>query len=394
MIPPMDATPNTPQAPHGLAATLGRGMVITLIVASVATVISFVLHITHASPTLTFCASAIALGSLAVVVGHATDQLGNHMSPGATGVIQSALGNLPEFFICIFALQQGLVTMVQNALLGAILANSLLLLGLALFLGGRRHGVLSFGTSQTRLQATLLLLSVAALCFPALATAPGAPDEGHAVGFSVVVSVVLLIIFAASIPFSMAGGPGASAKEAAPVEHIWPLKTTWILLAGAAVGAAFASEWFVHALQPAMAKIGISEGFVGLVIVAIAGNAVEHVAGVQAAMKNKPDLAMSLILNSSLQISLFLTPALVIISLFIGPQPMTLVVPALLIAAVAFTALLSELIIFDGEGTWLEGLALIGLYVIIAASFWWGAPMKTADHAAAAPPPRVAASAH
>jgi Ca2+:H+ antiporter len=261
---------------------------------------------------------------------------------------------------------------VQAALIGSILANSLLVLGLAFFLGGFKHGTQKFGTQQTRMMSTLLVLSVAALSIPALATAPGAPDAGHASDLSLIVAVVLLVVFAASIPFSLRGGPGASAGEPAPVENIWPLPLALGVLAAAGVGAAFVSDWFVQALEPAMGALGMSEAFAGLVVVAIAGNAVENVVGVQMAMRNNMDLAISLILNSSLQIALALTPALVIISLFLGGAALTLVVSPLLIAALALAALLTAFIVYDGESTWLEGLALIGLYVIIAASLWWG----------------------
>jgi len=155
-------------------------------------------------------------------------------------------------------------------------------------------------------------------------------------------------------------------------EHVWPLRLSVGLLAGAAVGAAFVSDWFVEALRPAMATLGLSEAFVGLVIVALAGNAVENVVGIQQAMRNRSDLAISLIQNSSLQVAIALTPVLVLASLFISPVPMTLVLTPTLLAGIALTAVLGALIVFDGESTWLEGLMLLGLYLIIAASVWYG----------------------
>jgi Ca2+:H+ antiporter len=221
--------------------------------------------------------------------------------------------------------------------------------------------------------STLLVLSVASLAIPTVATAPGGPDVGHAEDFSLICAVVLLAVFAASIPFSLRGGPGASAEvEEDAGETLWPLPLAIGLLAVAGVAAAFVSDWFVEALKPSMSTLGLSEQFVGLVIVAIAGNAVENVVGVQMAVRNKPDLAISLILNSSLQVALALTPALVILSQFLGGAHLTLVLPTLLIAALALTALLGAFVVYDGESTWLEGAALIGLYVIIAASVWWG----------------------
>jgi Ca2+:H+ antiporter len=204
---------------------------------------------------------------------------------------------------------------------------------------------------------------------------PGAPDAGHALEISVFVSVVLLIVFAASVPFSIRGGPGASAiDDPVDVPDAWSLRLALGVLTGSALGAALVSDFFVEALRPAMATLGLSEEFVGLVIVAIAGNAVEHVVGIQMALRNKTDLAISLILNSSVQIAIALTPALVLLSLFVGGG-LTLVLSPLLLASVTLAALLAAFIVFDGETTWLEGLALIGLYLIIAASVWYGQPI-------------------
>jgi Ca2+:H+ antiporter len=360
----------------GTLALMGRKTLIIITVAVLATVMTLVLRSVGADSVLVFVVAAVALAALAASVGEGTDQLGHRMGPGATGVLQSALGNLPELFISIFALREGLVRVVQTALVGSIMANSLLVLGAAFFLGGLKHGVQKFGTTPTRMVSTLLLLAVAALAIPTLATAPGAPDAGHSQDLSLICAVVLLVVFGASIPFSLSGGPGASREvEPAKTETLWPLPLALGLLAGAAVSAAFVSDWFVTALTPAMGTLGISQEFAGLVIVAIAGNAVENVVGVQMAMRNKPDLAISLILNSSLQVAVAMTPALVIISQFISnPQNahLTLVLPILLIASLALTAILVQVIVYDGESTWLEGLALIGLYVIIAASVWWG----------------------
>jgi Ca2+:H+ antiporter len=358
------------------AQTLGRNASILLVVAVAASLVTFVSRTAGAPQVLVFVLSAVALAGLAGLVGEGTDQLGARLGAGATGVLQSALGNLPELFISIFALQAGLVTVVQTALIGSILANSLLVLGLAFLLGGLRNGVQRFSAPPVRTMATLIVLAVGALLIPTLATQPGAPDVGHNVDLSVIVALVLLVVFAASIPYSIGGGPGASAIEAhVETERMWPLSLAVGMLALAGAGAALVSEWFVDALKPAMAGLGLSETFVGLVIVAIAGNAVENVVGVQMAIRNRMDLAISLILNSSLQVAIALTPALVLISLVIGGGTLTLVLTPLLLAAVALSAVLTALVVFDGESTWLEGLALLGLYLIIAASVWFGPPI-------------------
>jgi Ca2+:H+ antiporter len=334
------------------------------------------LRVGGASGVAVFAASAVGLAGLAAMVGEGTEQLGHRLGPGATGVLQSALGNLPELFIGIFALRAGLVEVVRSALVGSILANTLLVLGLAFLAGGLRHGPQRFGANQTKMMSTLLILAVAAMAIPTIATAPGGPDQGHATELSVIVSIVLLAVFAASVPYSMRQGAGVGI-EASPVEPggVWPL---WmaigsLLLAG--VGAVFMSDWFVEALRPAMSSLGMSESFAGLVVVAIAGNAVENVVGVQAMLRDKGDLAISLILNSSLQVALALTPVLVILSLVMGGAALTLVLSPLLVAALAFATLLAALVVIDGESSWLEGLALVGLYVIVAASVWWGQPI-------------------
>jgi Ca2+:H+ antiporter len=226
------------------------------------------------------------------------------------------------------------------------------------------------------MMATLLVLAAAAIAIPTIATSPGGPAQGHPTELSVVVSVVLLAVFAASIPFSIGKGPGAAALEdATEREATWPLALAAAVLLVSAVGAAFVSDWFVEALKPAMSTLGMSETFAGLVVVAIAGNAVENVVGVQAMLADKADLAISVILNSSLQVALALVPVLVLTSLVIGGATLTLVVSPLLVAALALTAILAAFVVVDGESTWLEGVALIGLYVILAASVWWGQPI-------------------
>lgn len=351
---------------------LTRRDAVSLGLAGAATVLAAAITLMHAGPVAEFAACAAALALLAMSVGHATEQLGSRMGPGATGVLQSALGNLPELFVCIFALRAGLVGVVQAALVGSILANSLLVLGLALLVGGWKHGTQRFGGEAPRMVATLMMLAVAALAVPTLAAGLHTPAARHETALSMACAVVLLAVFAASVPFSLRGDPAVVAAGEKPAHAPWPLWMAIAVLVGASVGAAFVSDWFVEALSPAMKTLGISEAFSGLVVVAIAGNAVENVVGIQLAAQNKPDYAMSVILNSSLQIALALVPALVLISMFAAPVPLTLVMPPLLVAALALSCVVSAFIVFDGESIWVEGVALIGLYGILAAAFWWG----------------------
>ena len=345
-------------------------------VAIVAGLTALALRLLGVAGVPVFAASAVGLAGLAAMVGEGTDQLGHRLGSGATGVLQSALGNLPELFIGIFALRAGLLEVVRSALVGSILANTLLVLGLAFMAGGLRHGPQRFGAGQTKMMSTLLILAVAAMAIPTIAAAPGGPAHGHATELSVVVSIVLLAVFVASVPYSVRHNPGVGAAES-PVaaDSVWPLGLALATLLAASLGAVFVSDWFVESLKPAMSTLGMSESFAGLVVVAIAGNAVENVVGVQAMLRDKGDLAISLILNSSLQVALALTPVLVILSIVAGGAVLTLVLSPLLVAALALATLLAALVVIDGESSWLEGLALVGLYVIIAASVWWGQPI-------------------
>jgi len=175
------------------------------------------------------------------------------------------------------------------------------------------------------------------------------------------------------VPVSLKGGPSAIAKPGLGADvRSWPLWLAIAVLVVAGVAAAFVSDWFVEALEPAIEALHLSQAFTGLVVVAIAGNAVENVVGIQLAAANKADYAVSVILNSSLQVALALTPVLVLLSFIVGGTPLTLVMPMLLVVALGLATALGVIIVYDGESIWLEGLALIGLYGMIAASFWWG----------------------
>ncbi|CAF2107631.1 unnamed protein product [Rotaria magnacalcarata] len=337
-----------------------------------ATGISAALHYMHANAVLTFIVVAIALALLAMLVGDATEQLGSRMGPGATGILQSGLGNLPELFVCIFALKAGMAGVVQAALVGSILGNSLLVFGLALFLGGLKNGTQYFKSEPPKLISTLMILAFAALAIPTFVSEVHTPAAAHIEHLDIVVAIVLLCIFAASIYFSIKGDKSVASPHAEEKGESWSMPLTLAILAASGVAAAFVSDRFVEALQPAMASLGINEVFAGLVIVAIAGNAIENVVGIKLAIKNQSDYAVSVILNSSLQVALGLFPILVLLSYVLGGAILTFVLSPMLIVGLALTVISTAFIVFDGESIWVEGLALIGLYILIAASFWWG----------------------
>jgi Ca2+:H+ antiporter len=324
-------------------------------------------HYLHVTPVLAFATAAMAIALLARLVGSATEQLGGRVGSSSAGVVQSALGNLPELFIALFALNRGLVGVVQAALVGSVIANSVLVLGLAFLIGGIRNGTQRFDSPRARMIATLTLLAAGILSMPTLAHAFHTPAAPHGRTLSFICAGVLIVLFAVTLPSFLAGGVDPEGQSPR-----WSLSTTIAVLGAAGVAAAFASDWFVAALTPATHTLHMSQDFAGLVVVAIAGNAVENVVGVQLAARNRPDFAISVIMNSALQVALLLTPVLVFASLAFATT-LTLVFPTLLAIALLLSAGVGALVVYDGESTWEEGAILIGLYVVLAASFWWGA---------------------
>jgi Ca2+:H+ antiporter len=324
-------------------------------------------HFLDATPVLTFVVAAAAIALLARLVGGATEQLGGRVGSSAAGVVQAAFANVPELFIAIFALRKGLVGVVQAALVGSVLANGVLVLGIAFVVGGLRHGTQRFDSPRAKMIATLAALVASILSLPTLAHMFHTPAAPHGRTLSLICAGVLIALFFTTLPAFLKGGDG---QEGEPPR--WSLATTVVMLGASAVAAGLASDWFVTALTPATHSLHMSQGFAGLVIVAIAGNAVENVVGVQFAARNRPDFAISVIVNSALQVPLLLTPVLVFASLAFSTS-LTLVFAPFLAVALLIGAGIMALVVYDGESTWEEGTILIGLYVVLAASFWWGA---------------------
>jgi Ca2+:H+ antiporter len=344
-----------------------RGDFIEIGLAALLVVAAAVAHYTDATPVLAFAVAAAAIAVLARLVGGATEQLGGRVGSSVAGVVQSALGNLPELFIALFALHAGLVEVVQAALVGSVIANSVLVLGIAFLAGGLRNGTQTFNSPRARLIATLTMLAAAILAVPTLAVTFHTPAAPHGKTLSLICAGVLIALFFVTLPAFLTT---IETVEAEPPR--WPLPLTLVVLGAAGAAAGLTSDWFVSALTPATHALHMSQGFAGLVIVAIAGNAVENVVGVQLALRNRPDFAISVIVNSALQVALLLTPVLVFASLFFAAN-LTLVFPTLLALALIAAAGITALVVYDGESTWEEGAMLIGLYVVLAASFWWGA---------------------
>lgn len=329
-------------------------------------------HVLEAGPLLSFAACTLALAGVAHVIGEATDQLGNHLSASATGLVQSAVGSLPELFVCIFSLQAGLVSVVQASLIGSILANALLVLGLSFVVGGWRHGVLVFNDRTPRMIASLLLLAVSALMLPTLANELHLPAAAHEQKLAVVCAVALLIVFAVMTRAMLQQGQRTVPAEAHARAHAWPLGAAVAVLLVCAGAAVLVSDWFVEALEPAIDTLGLSQTFAGLVVVAIAGNAIENVVGIRLAAAGKAELAISVMLTSALQVAVVIVPVLVLVSFAMGGAAFTLVIPPIMAAALFLSVLVVTVVTVDGEADMVDGAALIGLYVVIATIFWWG----------------------
>ena len=331
------------------------------------TAVAGALHFAGAEPVAVFIMSACALGGLAWVVGIGTESVGAHFGPAVTGVLQTTLGNLPELFIVLFALSAGEIVVAQTSILGSLFANALLVLGLAIVAGSRQagDGVMRFHARLPNDTATLLLLAVFIIVLLGLSDEVGDRASEHQVAISAIGAVCLLAVYAAWLwSYLRTSGGHEPALEQSAHDGL-SLRTAIVLLTIAGVGAAFVSDWFVSALDPAVEALGISKAFTGLVIVAIAGNAVENVVGITLAAKGQSDLAISVVKNSVAQIAVFLYPALVLLSLLFTER-LTFVLNPVYIGALVIMALAVWQVTGDGQAVVFEGLALVAIYVILA----------------------------
>ena len=351
-----------------MRSTLGARR-IALLAAVVATaVLTAVLHLAGGPDPAVFILGAVALAGLAWIVSFATEPIGERFGPAVTGVLQSTLGNLPELFVVLFALSAGEIVVAQTSILGSLFANALLVLGLTLAVGARRSpdGVMRFGRRLPNDTATLLLLASFIIVILGVSDRIGDRASMHATAVSTVGAVVLLLVYGAWLASYLRAGGGEAALD--PPDEAGPrlgLRPAIALLALAGVGAAFVSDFFVSSINGTAEQLGLSRAFIGLVIVAIAGNAVENVVGVVLAAKGKSELAVSVVKNSVAQIAAFLFPALVLVSLLFDPS-LTFVTSPVYAGALALTALAVWQITGDGAATEFEGYALIGLYVVLA----------------------------
>ncbi len=316
------------------------------------------------SPVTAFVFATLSLAGMAWLVSFATDQTGRRFGPALTGVMQSTLGNLPEFFVVIFALGAGQLIVAETAIIGSILVNALLVLGLVIIAGARhaRDGVMRFNVRLPNDTATLLLIATFIIILIALTHTGGDPAGHHAKTISIVAAGAILVVYVWWLAQYLRGDSG-------PGEGVEPARLATagsvVLLVVGGTGSAFVSDWFVHALTPTIHTLHISRAFAGLVIVAIAGNAVENVAGIVLASRGRAELAISVVKNSVAQIAAFLYPLLVLVSLLTATT-LTFSLAPVYAGALFGTAVIMWQVTGDGEATAFEGAALIAAFVILA----------------------------
>lgn len=332
-------------------------------------VVAGALNYAKADEVAVFVVAGLALAGLAWLVSFATEQVGARFGPAITGFLQSTLGNLPEFFIVVFALSAGQTVVAQTSIIGSLFANALLVMGAVIVVGARHSDdrCMRFRKRLPNDTATLLLVASFIIVVVGLALHSPGRAARHTDEISGVGAICLLLVYAVWLSsYLRSDDAPRRAEGGGPAVAFGPAVG---MLALAGVGAALVSEWFVDALAPAISRIGISPAFAGLVIVAIAGNAVENVTGIVLAAKQQPDLAVSVVKNSVAQIAAFLFPLLVLVS-FLFSTSLTFAVGPVYIGALFLTAIALWQITGDGEAMAFEGLALIALYVVLGGYAW------------------------
>jgi Ca2+:H+ antiporter len=330
-----------------------------------------------AQQTLTFLSACLAIVPLAGWMGRATEHVAERTGEGIGGLLNATFGNAAELIIAIMALRAGLMEVVKASITGSIIGNLLLVLGASILSGGIRFKAQQFNSTAARSQSTSLLLASIALIVPAafhhLAGPAGYSKEG---GLSVEISVVLLITYAASLLFALHTHKnlfvGEVVADDAEGRHtVWPLNRALVILAIATGVVAFISEILVATVEHAAEAFGMTSVFVGVIVVAVIGNAAEHSSAIVAAMKNKMDLAVGIAIGSSIQIALFVAPTLVLLSYLIAPRPLDLVFTPAEVMAIVLAVWIVDQAASDGESNWLEGVQLLAVYLVLGIAFYF-----------------------
>jgi Ca2+:H+ antiporter len=331
----------------------------------------------HLDPRLVFVTSALGVIPLAGLLGEATEELAAHTGPRLGGLLNATLGNAAELIITVFAIREGLLELVKASITGSILGNILLILGLSLLLGGWRHGVQSFDRDTAGQNATMMSLAIVALAIPAVfGHAMDAVDHQATEMLSLGVAAVMIVIYALSLVYSFFAAPPGGSETRQLETHApagrsrWSVSFALAVLAGSTVFIAWLSEILVGAVEPVVEAVGLTEFFLGVIIIPLVGNVAEHLVGVQTAYRNKMDLSLAVSLGSSMQIALFVAPLLVFVSLVLG-HPMDLVFNLFELASLGAAVGIAGLISLDGKSNWLEGAQLLAVYLIVALAFFF-----------------------
>lgn len=342
--------------------------------------VSIVLHYAHANPLVIFLFASLAIIPLAGLMGRATDELAKHLGSTWGGFLNATFGNATELIIGLFALREGLLELVRASIVGSIIGNILLVLGASILAGGLKHKIQHFNQDLAESHAINLLLAALALSIPAIfATSfhhTRRPGDTDLLSLSLWTAGILLVVYLASLWFSLRTHENVFCEDEdsgdeEPIE--WQKRVAFGVLALATVFVAVESEFLVKSVEGAAKSLGVNDVFIGVIVVAIIGNAAEHSTAVWMALKNKMDVTMNIAIGSSTQIAMFVAPALVIASLFLG-HPMTFIFSIPELTAIGFSVIIAAFIATDGKCHWLEGAQLLAAYFLIALAFFYLPP--------------------
>ena len=348
-------------------------LLLLLVFAPIALLLEYVFH---ASALWIFLASSAAIIPLAALMGRATEALAERLGEGVGGLLNATFGNAAELIIAIVALRAGLFDLVKASITGSIIGNVLLVFGASALWGGVKFQRQQFNATAAGLSSTLLVLSAIALVIPAIFHMVVPPTAGLAERtLSVEIAVVLIVTYILSLYFSLRTHKHLYVGEAGPhTAELAPSASTGRsigLLLAATAAVAVMSELLVGAVEETAEIFGMNEVFVGVILVALIGNAAEHSSAVLMAAKNKMDAAITIAVGSSIQVALFVAPVLVFLSYLVAPQPMDLRFTTLEVVAVGISVWIMSIIAQDGESHWMEGVQLLAVYVILALAFYW-----------------------
>ncbi|MCL5017436.1 MAG: calcium/proton exchanger [Patescibacteria group bacterium] len=333
--------------------------------------VTLFLRYLHASSLMVFFLAALAIVPLAKYIGEATEELSIYTGPAWGGFLNATFGNATELLIGIFAIRAGLVDVVKASITGSIIGNLLLVTGTAMLVGGWRHKKQEFNRTGSLAASSTLLLAVIALVVPAIFLQT-APDIGVKIidELSIFVSIFMLIVYGASLFFTLYTHKHLYTEDVGKYEAKWSRVKSIFILLFSTLAVAWMSEILVSSIEPVVASFGWTELFIGVIFIAIIGNAAEHTSAIITAMKNRMDLSLQVSIGSATQIAMFVAPFLVLVSLFFKTQ-MSLVFNVFELAAILLSILIVNLVVSDGESNWLEGVQLLMAYAIIAVAFFF-----------------------